>query len=155
MAEPLPSKVIIQELDANTGWDAVGTGITKPTLIEVEGTGTDNDRDPVRYDLNRGDVIVVRPGSPSFEEEPIGNWIYGNRAYNIIVQVYTRENRQRLYDIMAEIRRICHARIHSLAAFQRVQFQNFTEETNESVHLWQGTINIQLLNQMVVLETAN
>ena len=35
------------------------------------------------------------------------------------------------------------------------QFQNFTEETNENVHIWQGSVNIQLINQMVSLETAN
>ena len=153
MAEPLPSKVIVTEIDGQ--WDAVGTSITKPTLIEVIGTGTDSNLDPIRYDLNRGDVIVVRPGSPGFEEEPIGNWTYGNRTYNLILEIHTRDSRQQLYDIMAEVRRICHARKHSLTNFQRVQFMNFTEETTENVNLWSGSVNMQLINQMVLLETAN
>ena len=153
MPEPLPAKKVTEEV--NTYWDASGSGLTKPTLIEVEGTGTDSTRDPLRYDLNKGDVITIRPGSPSFEETPIGNWTYGNRVYSVILEIFTREDRQRIYNIMAEIRRICHARMHSLTGFQRIQFQNFTEETNENVHIWQGSVNIQLINQMVSLETAN
>ena len=153
MAEPLPTKDVITEI--NSQWDAAGSGITKPTLIEVEGTGTDSTRDPIRYDLNKGDVLIIRPGSPGFEEEPIGNWTYGNRTYNVLSEIHTRIDRQRLYNIMGEIRRICHVRKHSLTNFQRLQFMSFTEETNENVHIWSGSVNIQLINQMVLLETAN
>ena len=55
---------------------------------------------------------------------------------------------------MREVRRICHARIHSLTNFQRQQFLSFTEETSDQANIWTGTIDIQLENNAVLLETT-
>ena len=52
-----------------------------------------------------------------------------------------------------EIRRICHARIHSLTNFQRIRFVNFNESTDTQVNLWTGIIQIELVNNSVSLET--
>ena len=52
--------------------------------------------------------------------------LYGNRVYNLELELYTNSGRHRLYDIVKEIRRICHARMHSLTSFQRIQFGAFT-----------------------------
>ena len=105
MPEPLPVNVVLADLDAQ--WNP--SNVTEPLFIE--GTGAN---EPIRFDLNRADHVIGRAGSPAFEEEPIGNWKYGNRTYNIELELYTRQGRQRLYDIMAEIRRLCHSRMHSL-----------------------------------------
>ena len=35
---------------------------------------------------------------------------------------------KRLFDLIGEVRRICHARRHSLTNFQRIQFLSFNEE---------------------------
>ena len=67
--------------------------------------------------------------------------------------MYTRQGRQRLYDIMAEIRRLCHSRMHSLTNFQRQEFVEFEEETQEQANVWVGTISIELVNNAVLLET--
>ena len=69
------------------------------------------------------------------------------------LELYTRSGRQRLYDLMAEIRRLCHNRMHSLTNFQRQQFINFEEETQEHANVWMGTVNIELVNNAVLLET--
>ena len=53
---------------------------------------------------------------------------------------------------MAEIRRICHARRHSHTAFQRVQFQQFTEDVTEEVNVWMGNVTIQFVNEDVLAE---
>ena len=149
--QPLSTKEILTEI--NSQWTAGNVDSTTPIFIEATGTGTDSTADALRFDLNRGDIMVSRPGSPSFEEEPIGNWLYGNRTYNITMEIYTRKDRQQLYNLMREVRRICHARKHSLTNFQRLQFMAFTEETTEQVNLWFGTANLQVVNQMVLLET--
>jgi len=152
MVEPLATKVILQELDAsNTGWNT--NNVVKPTFVEATGTGLDGASDPIRFDLNRGDILVSRAGSPVFEETPIGNWNYGNRTYNVELELFTRVDRQRLYDLMGEVRRVCHANIHDMSNFQRVQFRNFVEQTQEHVNIWAGIVNIQFVNQAVVLET--
>ena len=144
MPDPLPVNVVLADLDAQ--WNP--SNVTEPLFIEVTGAN-----EPIRFDLNRADHVIGRAGSPAFEEEPIGNWKYGNRTYNIELELYTRQGRQRLYDIMAEIRRLCHSRMHSLTNFQRQQFADFEEETQEQANVWVGTISIELVNNAVLLET--
>jgi len=129
MPEALPINVFITDLESQ--WN--NSNVTTPFFIEV--TGTD---EPMRFDLNRGDHIVGRAGSPALDEEPIGNWKYGNRTYGIELELYTRSGRQRLYDLMGEVRRICHARMHSLTGFQRQEFMDFEEESQEHTNVWMG-----------------
>ena len=113
-------------------------------------TGQTND--PLRFDLNVKDVIVGKAGTPAFDELPIGNWKYGNRTYNIELEAYTNVTRQRLYDIVKEVRKLCHSRMHELSNFQRIRFVSFQEETTQNVNIWTGTIIITLENNSVLLE---
>ena len=47
MAEPLATKIILQELDdGTTGWNA--NNVAKPTFVEATGTGLDGASDPIR-----------------------------------------------------------------------------------------------------------
>ena len=145
MAEPVPVTEILTEIDAN--WNA--SNVAKPVFVELGGTDA-----ATRIDLNRGDYLIGQPGSPSFEELPIGNWKYINRTYNISIELQTRNGRQRLYDLMAEIRRVCHDRRHSMTKFQRLQFQNFNETVGEQVNVWIGTVDLQTVNENVLAETS-
>ena len=142
--EVLPVAVVVAELD--TYWD--GDNITKPVLIEATGAGA-----PLRIDLNRGDHVIGYPSSPTLEETPVGNWKYVNRAYNVTVSIQTRVSRQRLYDLMAEVRRLCHTRRHSLTNFQRIQFQSFNEGVGEQANVWVGDAAISLINEGILAET--
>ena len=142
--EPIPIDDIFTDLDGQ--WNA--SNVTKPSFIKVNAASQ-----PIRFDLNVGDHLVGRTGSPSFEEEPIGNWKYGNRMYNIDIELFTLTSRQRLFNLMQEIRRICHNRKHSLTNFQRQQFMGFSEETSEQINICTGSIQIQLENNAVLLET--
>ena len=142
--EILPVAVVVAELDAY--WD--GDNITKPVLIEATGAGA-----ALRIDLNRGDHIIGYPSSPTLEETPVGNWKYVNRAYNVTISIQTRVSRQRLYDLMAEVRRVCHSRRHALANFHRWQFQAFNESVGEQANVWVGDASIQLINEGILAET--
>ena len=93
-------------------------------------------------------------GDPAQEETPIGNWKYCNRLYIIELEIQTNANRQRLYDLVKEVRRICHARMHNLTNFQRIRFMSFSESTQEEVNIWKGSITIQLENNAILLETT-
>ena len=142
--EPIPIDDVFTDLDSQ--WNA--SNVTKPSFIKVNAANQ-----PIRFDLNVGDHLIGRTGSPAMEETPIGNWKYGNRTYNIEIELFTLNGRQRLFNLMQEIRRICHARIHSLTNFQRQQFISFSEETGEQVNVWTGTVEIFLENNAVILET--
>ena len=141
--EPLPADDLLSEF--NSQWNT--SNVAKPNLVVVTGTG-----EPLRFDLNAGDAVVARNGS--FSETPIGNWKYGNRTYNVELELFTNANRQRLYDIVKEIRKLCHVRMHSLSNFQRIRFASFQEQTQQNVNIWSGTVIIQLENSAVLLETT-
>ena len=147
-AEPRPINEFITDLESQWTYSNVSGSSAKPAFVEVTGAS-----EPMRFDLNVNDHFVGRAGSPAMEEQPIGNWKYGNRMYNIEIEVYTLTSRNRLYDLMRELRRICHSRMHSLTNFQRIQFQNFQELTQEQANIWAGTINVELVNNAVLLET--
>ena len=123
--EPMPAKEIIDEL--NSQWNS--SNVTEPNYIVVTGAS-----EQIRYDLNKGDYIIARPGSPEIE-------------------LYTNNSRQRLYNLMREVRRICHARRHSLTNFQRFIFESFFEDIEDNVNVWSGSISIELVNEAVLLET--
>ena len=108
---------------------------------------------PTRIDLNRGDVLIGQPGSPTMEEIPLGNWKYVNRNYGVSIELSTKTSRQRLYDLMREIRRICHARRNSLTNFQLIQFISFEEEVGEELNVWNGIVEIAAVNTNVLAET--
>ena len=140
--EPLPADDLLTDLDGQ--WNT--SNVAKPNLVVVTGNG-----EPLRFDLNAGDAVVAR--NTSFTETPIGNWTYGNRIYTVTLELWTLRERQRLFNIMQEIRRICHARMHSLTNFQRIQFMNFNEMTSDTVNVWMGSTQITLENSAVLLET--
>ena len=140
--EPMPADELLT--DFNSQWNT--SNVAKPNLVVVTGNG-----EPLRFDLNAGDAIVAR--NSSFNETPIGNWAYGNREYTVDLEIWTLRERQRLFNLMQEIRRICHARMHSLTNFQRIQFMNFNEMTSDTVNVWMGNSQIQLVNNGVLLET--
>jgi hypothetical protein len=141
--EPMPAKEFIDEL--NSQWNS--SNVTEPNYIVV--TGAD---EQIRYDLNKGDYIIARPGT--IQEIPIGNYKYADRVYGVDLEVYTNNSRQRLYNLMQEVRRICHVRRHNLTNFQRITFGNFIEDTSENVNVWSGTIDIELLNSAILLESS-
>ena len=143
MAEPIAVTDILSEL--NTQWNA--SNVTKPQLVELNGP-----EGVFRIDLNRADYIIGQPGSPTMEETPIGNWKFVDRTYSVTLTVHTRDSIQRLYDLMREVRKICHVRRHEMTNFQRLQFLNFNEDTTEQANVWTGTVTVQMVNQNVLAE---
>jgi len=141
--EPMPADDLLT--DFNGQWNT--SNVAKPNLVVVTGNG-----EPLRFDLNVADALIAR--NTSFTETPVGNWTYGNRDYTVSLEIWTLRERQRLFNIMREVRRICHARMHSLTNFQRIQFQSFSEATTDQVNVWMGTIQIALVNDSVLLETT-
>ena len=146
--EPIPINEWITDLEDQWTYSNVSGTSAKPAFVEV--TGSD---EPMRFNLNVNDHFVGRAGNPALEETPIGNWKYGNRRNALEIEIYTLHGRQRLYNLMRELRRICHARKHLLTNFQRQQFMNFEEVTQEQANIWMGTVSVDLENNAVLLET--
>jgi len=146
--EPIAVNEFITDLESQWTYSNVSGTSKKPGFVEVTGAS-----EPLRYNLNVNDQIIARPGNPAVAETPIGNYKFGDRIYSIVLEVHTNSSRQRLYDLMREIRRICHSRIHSLTNFQRIRFVSFTEATDAQVNIWTGSVAIELVNNSITLET--
>jgi len=146
-AEPIAPDIISSML--NTQWDTNDSNIPEPTFFVPN-----NGLNPIRYDLYTGDYIIIKADSPALEESPIGVWIYGNRMTRVLLEVATRQSRQRLWDLMKEIRRIVHAQMHLLSQYQRIQFVNFQEIYDDTFRIWKGRVILELLNSSVLLETT-
>ena len=131
-------------------WDTQDGNVPEPRYF-VPNDGTE----PIRIDLNTGDYVSFEPGIPMERENPIGTWVYGHRIWNVILTLYTKQSRVRLWDLKNEIRRICHARMHLMTNFQRIQYQQFTEMWEEEQNIWKGRVEIQLVSNAVLLEVTN
>ena len=143
MTEAVPTTDVLDLFDAQ--WDA--GNVTEPVFQEANEPSQE-----LNVDLLNGDHVIGRADFPGLEENPIGNWKYSNRTYRVLLEVYSRNSRQRLYDLMAEIRRLCHEQRHLMTNFQRIQFVTFTEETQTYVNIWMGRVIIELVNSAVLTD---
>ena len=146
--EPVAVTDVLAELRSQ--WDS--DNVAEPRVVEVNNSGTATQS--VRIDLNQADYVLGRAGTPAFQEIPIGNWKYGNRTYNVDLEIYSKQSRLNLYNLVREVRRICHARIHSLTNFQRIQFMTYAEQSQDQANIWVAGVQIQLVNNGVLLETT-
>ena len=143
----LPVPVSLLKTEVSAQWDT--DNVAAPNFIEVNVSAQS-----LRYDLNVKDALLFRAGSPTISEEPIGNWQFVNRVYNVELELSTQVSRQRLYNMVQEIRRICYSRRHSMSDFQRLQFEGFNEVTQNQANIWVGTVSIQLVNNAEQASTS-
>ena len=147
-AAVIPSTEVKALLEDN--WDVQEQNVPTPQIID-HNDGTV----PIRFDTRRGDVLIIKVDAPMEEETPIGTWIYGHRRWRLIMELTTKISKVRLWDMKNEIRRICHSKMHGMTNFQRIQYLNFHENTEENQGLWSGRIAIELVNNAVLLDTSN
>ena len=143
----LPVPVSLLKTEVSAQWDT--DNVAAPNFIEVNVSAQS-----LRYDLNVKDALLFRAGSPTISEEPIGNWQFVNRVYNVELELSTQVSRQRLYNMVQEIRRICYSRRHSMSDLQRLQFEGFNEVTQNQANIWVGTVSIQLVNNAEQASTS-
>jgi hypothetical protein len=144
--EAIPSATIKSMLD--THWDT--SILTKPTLVDINDSTVG-----VRVDFEATNAAVIGADAPVFTEAPIGTWVYADQTSRVIVELYTKTSRQSLYNLMREVRRVCHAEMHNETAYQRVQFLSFNELIETSQGVWVGRIIIELLNSAQLMNKTD
>ena len=141
-----PMEDTIQLLDDN--WNA--SNVTKPNdFIKHNVNGVKR-----MVNLRNGAAIIGRPSTTTHSIQPIGNWTYGHNTYDIDLEIKVAVSRERLWDTIWEIKRICFNKKHSMTNFQRIQFQDFNEQVDEEAAIWVGHVRLQLVNQGVKLDTT-
>mgnify|MGYP001588592953 FL=1 len=146
--EPIAADDISALLNAQ--WNNYTGHIPEPQWIVAS-----DPNQPIRIELlNAGDAVIIRLDTPGLEERPIGTWVYGNRTSRVLLEIATVISRQRLYNLMREIRRICHSQMHSMTNFQRLQFVSFNELTQTTAQFWSGRCILEVVNFSILLEVT-
>ena len=140
----MASKTVKDLLTAQ--WDS--GNVTAPTFFDLNDATT-----PIRINLRTADYLVIT--LDRIQYDPIGTWIYGHERTQIAIEVYTKDSRQRLYNLARETRRVCNDRIHSVTGYQRIQYQSFNEMIDTPQDLWIGRISIELLNSATIRNTSD
>lgn len=145
-AEILPADIVSTMLSSY--WDTHGNYIPMPNFFVLN----DGTNSQIRVDLQRGDYLILAAEVPAEEETPIANWNYGHKTTKVQIEVSTKENRQRLYDLKREIRRIVHTQTHLVTGYYRIKYVSFNELVGEYLNIWVGEIVIELESHAILLE---
>ena len=146
--EPVPVEQVKDKLSSAWTYSNVANTTANPVFVEVNGDG-----ERIRFNTQISDTLIVRPVTPAMTENFIGNYKYGNRYYNVEVELWTKNERQGLYDLKREIRRVVHANKHGMTNYQRWQVTSFVEPVVDQANIWPGTVSILLENNAILLET--
>ena len=141
--EPIPTLVVLTLLEDN--WDE--GDVIKPQLIEVNAPNTNK----LRLDLTKGDAVLIKLGAGR-NERWRGNWSWKDIVDYVEIEMFTKESRQRLYNINAEIRKIIEANMHSLNDYHVIRYSSFNENTDKELNFWRGTAKISLESNAIATE---
>lgn len=151
--EPIPSLMIKQLLD--TEWDeTLQQKIPKPHIIDVG--------ENIRVDIKLGDSprdwIEVSLSNSGEREIWRGEWQYSDIVAEVQCKIETALSRQRLYDLMQQVRRIVRVNKHNRdflgSTFQVLRYTRFTENVAGKANTWEGTCFMQLEAAGVDQETS-
>src|SRR3990167_2273130 len=136
-SESIGTSVIQSLLDTN-GDDNEGN-IPKPLLLEATSV-----EPRLNLSVEGDDVIIIRSEDAGIQENWRDHYAYADWTVFIRVEIYTIASRQRLYDLMQEVRRIIRAQKHNVGAYQLARYVSFSELTQEQLNFWAGFCRISL-----------
>ncbi len=145
VAESIPLDTIKDILELN--WIPY---LECPTPILV----VTNDPEEVysRFNLNDGDHIIIKTGGPE-QIKYRGNIEYYDRTYPIVLDLLTKDSRQRLRDIWKQVKAICFAKKFDFTGYQLIQLISYTEMVNEQLNIWRAEVQLQVTAAGVCIDT--
>lgn len=105
-----------------------------------------------RIDLNRGDYIVIRIDAPESIKYR-GNIQYYDRIFSIVLDLWTKKDRQRLRDIWKTVKAICLDKKHNFSGYQLIRLNSYAEMTTETLNIWRGIIRLTVESHGVAAES--
>ena len=125
MNEPLPANNVMTILEKYWGIDSLKYGITTreygdasypygqytipPAPIFLVVNDPEDTDLAQRFDYNIGDLVLLRAGMAGYTEEYLGyNLSYKRVRAPVRMEIGTKSSRQRLYNLLREIRRVCY-----------------------------------------------
>lgn len=136
-AEPIPPEILKDILDDN--WVEFEK-IPKPYIIEANST----EEPYARVNIRSGDYVIIRQDPAGLTTRMRGTYRYYDRVFTLILELYTSDSRQRLYDMMAMIRKIIFTKQWDTDnnQYQLIRFGSFAEILYTELNIWHGQIRI-------------
>jgi len=145
-AEPVPPEVVRDML--RHAW-VVAARLPQPQIHIMNDITMNSEQ----MHLDSSDYVIVE--EIRIDERQRG-YSYEYKDVDVIVpiRIHTKNSRQRLYDIMAEIRRIVYTYQRAIRPWQQLYYDNF-QETSVGQHLyWQGVCTVRLTSRVVPIITG-
>lgn len=150
VAEPVPSTLILNMFEQK--WDNHSGNVPKPKIIESN-TRPENTLE-IPLGIKEQSVIIIRPDVVG-EQETLRDLgaMYKDVKFDVLVEIHSIVNRQRLYDLKAEVRRIIHANMHNFEGYDICYYRSFSDLGQANLNYWQGIIRVQFMSNKVLLDT--
>jgi hypothetical protein len=131
----------------NKNWISV-RAMPKPDIIVVN----DSNDARSRFDLNSSDTITIRSEGPEIIKYR-GNVSYYDRSYPLIIEVWTKVDRQRLRDMWKQVKGIIFDHLFAIEGYQIIMIKSYREMTADALNIWKSEIKISVDAAGVCVET--
>lgn len=124
--------------------------------VEMPAVIVANDASDVRLraDMRVSDIIIVKMDGVEKLTQRY-NFTYYDRAFPIIIEIQTKESRQRLRNLGKVVRMIINDNIHSFPSYQLIRYKSYTESVEENLNVWRCIFRLQLESNAVCTESLS
>ena len=151
MPETIPSNIFYDLLDSQ--WNA--SNVPKPSIYRRE----EIPQEVVDIDGTMGvgsDVLLVYLDIVGVAEKYRGNWTYKDMKATVSIDILVGYSplsydvaHQRLYDLVAEIRRISYANRHNVSPYHLCRYIGFSPTMEEKYGVWSGKCRVSIESEGV------
>jgi len=138
-SERIPPKVVKEKIEEQ--WNDNEGMIPIPVLVDINET---EEETFARHNLQEGDIVIFRTDTAGVRETWRDAHKYADELVAIEIVLHTMISRQRLFDLMQEIRRIVRTYKHQFGNYHEAVYLSFVEITQQQLNVWQGIIRVQL-----------
>ena len=106
----------------------------------------------IRADLSMGDVIVIKQDGLEKLTQRY-NFSYYDRLFPIVIEIYTKDSRQRMRDLGKMVRVVINDNIHFFPTYQLMRYKGYSEEVGDTLNIWRGKFRFQLESNAICVES--
>jgi len=145
-AEPVPEEIIRDLID--WAWISEG-GLPRPKIRIKDDVQVDSQQ----MWLKTGDYVVI--GEVQADEKQRGySYEFKDVDISVPVEIHTMHSRQRLYNVMAEVRRIIYTYQRVIRPYQQIYWDRWQEQSEGLNRYWRGTCSVRLTSRIVPVVTG-
>jgi hypothetical protein len=111
----------------------------------------DADDPRIRACLSDGDVIVIKQDGLEKLTQRY-NFTYYDRLFPVVIEMWTKESRQRMRNLGRMVRAIINDNIHKQQSYQLIRYKGIEEAVDDTLNIWRGKFRFQLESNAICIE---